>query len=37
MVIYPENWWYGKIENESAIDEIIDALEAGRTADHYLI
>jgi (2Fe-2S) ferredoxin len=37
MVIYPENWWYGKIENESAIDEIIDALEAGRTADNYLI
>jgi (2Fe-2S) ferredoxin len=37
MVIYPENWWYGKIENESVIDEIIDALEEGRTADNYLI
>jgi len=37
MVIYPENWWYGKVENESAIDEIIDALEKGKTADNYLI
>jgi (2Fe-2S) ferredoxin len=37
MIIYPENWWYGKIESESAIDEIIDALEEGRPAEGYLI
>ena len=37
MVIYPENWWYGKIESESAVDEIIDALEEGRPAESYLI
>jgi (2Fe-2S) ferredoxin len=37
MVVYPENWWYGKIESESAIDEIIDALEEGRAAESYLI
>lgn len=37
MVIYPENWWYGKVENESAIDEIIDALEAGKSAETYLL
>ena len=37
MVIYPENWWYGKFENESDIDEIIDALEEGKTADKYLL
>jgi (2Fe-2S) ferredoxin len=37
MVIYPENWWYGRIESESAIDEIIDALEAGKPAGEYLI
>lgn len=37
MVIYPENWWYGKIESETAIDEIIDALEENRAAEQYLI
>ncbi|MFO7568517.1 MAG: (2Fe-2S) ferredoxin domain-containing protein [Smithellaceae bacterium] len=37
MVVYPENWWYGKIENESAVDEILDALEEGKTAEKYLL
>jgi (2Fe-2S) ferredoxin len=37
MVIYPENWWYGKVENESVIDEIIDALEDGKTAEKYIL
>jgi (2Fe-2S) ferredoxin len=37
MVIYPENWWYGKIEDEAAIDGIIDALEDGKPAEGYLI
>jgi (2Fe-2S) ferredoxin len=37
MVIYPENWWYGKVESEAAIDEIIDALEEGKTAAKYLV
>ena len=37
MVIYPDNWWYGKFESESAVDEIIDALEEGRPAENYLI
>jgi (2Fe-2S) ferredoxin len=37
IVQYPENIWYGKVENESAIDEIIDALENGSTAEKYVI
>ena len=37
MVIYPENYWYGNIENTDAIDEILDALEDGQTADKYLL
>jgi (2Fe-2S) ferredoxin len=37
MVIYPENWWYGNVESESAIDEIIDALEAGKPAETYIM
>jgi len=37
MVVYPENWWYGNVESESAIDEIIDALEAGKPAETYIL
>ena len=37
VVVYPENWWYGKVEDEAAIDEIIDALEAGSPAEGRLI
>jgi (2Fe-2S) ferredoxin len=37
LVIYPENWWYSKIESTSAIDDILDALESGKAAEQYLI
>jgi (2Fe-2S) ferredoxin len=37
MVVYPENWWYGRVETESAIDEIIDALESGEPAAAYVL
>ena len=37
MVIYPENWWYGRVESERAIDEIIDALEEGKPAAGYVV
>jgi len=37
MVVYPENWWYGKVENETVIDEIIDALEEDKAAEKYII
>jgi len=37
MVIYPENWWYGKVDCESAVDEILDALENGAFTQKYLI
>lgn len=37
MVIYPENLWYGNVDGEEAIDEILDALEDGETAEDYLI
>jgi (2Fe-2S) ferredoxin len=36
MVIYPQNSWYGEV-NESKIDEILDALEEGKPVDKYLI
>ncbi len=36
MIVYPEAFWYGNI-NESAIDEILDALEEGEAAEQYLL
>jgi len=37
MVIYPQNWWYGNITSEDALDEILDALANGKPAEKYLI
>ncbi len=37
MVINPGGTWYGKVESEEAIDEILDALEDGELAESYLI
>ncbi len=37
MVVYPEGYWYGKVESQEAIDEILDALAQGKAAEKYLI
>ena len=37
MVIYPENLWYGNVESEDTIDEILDALEDGEVVEEYLM
>ncbi len=37
MVVYPENLWYGGVDGEEAIDEILDAMEDGGVAESYLI
>jgi (2Fe-2S) ferredoxin len=37
MVVYPQNTWYGGVESEAVIDEILDAIENGGTADSYLL
>jgi len=37
MVVYPENLWYGRVEDEAAIDTIIDALDESRIAQDYVI
>ena len=36
MIVYPEGHWYGQI-TESAIDEILDAMEEGRVAQKYIM
>lgn len=37
MVIHPCNYWYGKVDSEDVIDEILEALEEGKAAEKYLI
>ena len=37
MVVYPDNIWYGGIEGEDQVDEILDALEEGKVAEDLLI
>ncbi len=37
MVVQPNNFWYGKVESEEDVDEILDALEEGEAAEKYLI
>jgi (2Fe-2S) ferredoxin len=37
MVIYPQGHWYGNVESEDAVDEILDALEDGKVAENLVI
>lgn len=37
MVVYPENWWFGRIDSEEAIDAVIDSIESGTPAADYVI
>lgn len=37
MVVYPHNHWYGGVESEEIVDEILDALEEGKTAEAYAL
>lgn len=37
LVVYPQGYWYGGVTSEEAVDDILDALEAGKPApDHIL-
>ena len=35
MIVYPEGYWYGEVD-EDKIDDILDALEEGQAADGLL-
>lgn len=37
MVVHPQGDWYGKVESEEIVDEILDAIEDGEKAESYLI
>ncbi|MBN2711141.1 MAG: (2Fe-2S) ferredoxin domain-containing protein [Planctomycetes bacterium] len=37
MVIYPQGYWYGDIDSEDKLDQILDALEEGEAVEDLLI
>lgn len=37
MLVYPESYWYGNVESEDVVDEILDALAQGKAVEKYLI
>jgi (2Fe-2S) ferredoxin len=37
IVVQPGNFWYGKVNGETEVDEILDALENGQACDKYII
>jgi (2Fe-2S) ferredoxin len=37
MVIHSQNLWYGQVDSEEVVDEILDALEDGGIAEDRLI
>jgi (2Fe-2S) ferredoxin len=36
MVVYPQNYWYGKV-SEEVIDAMLDALQKGQPAEQFLM
>ena len=37
MIVYPHNHWYGNVDSEEAVDEILDALEDGGACESRLL
>lgn len=37
LVVHPNNFWYGGVDSEDVIDEILDALENNEPCKKYLI
>jgi (2Fe-2S) ferredoxin len=35
LVVYPENWWFGRIDSEGAVDAVIDSIEQGTPSADY--
>jgi (2Fe-2S) ferredoxin len=37
VIVYPQGIWYRDVSSEDAVDEILDALENGKSAEKYLL
>lgn len=36
-IVYPAGNWYGRVDSEEKVDEILDAIEAGTVVEHLLL
>ena len=37
LVVFPDNTWYGGVDSEDAVDQILDALEEDGVAEELLL
>ncbi len=37
VIVYPDNWWFGHIDSEEAVDAILDSIESGTPDSKYLL
>ena len=37
LVVQLQNWWFGGVDSEEAVDEILDGLAEGRPSETYLL
>ena len=37
VIVYPDNTWYGNVDSEDVIDDILDAIGAGKIATDYAL
>ena len=37
LIVHPQGHWYGKVDSEAAVDEILDAMEDGGVAQRLLL
>jgi (2Fe-2S) ferredoxin len=37
LVVYPANLWYGKVEGEAEVDQILDAIQANSVCEPLLL
>jgi (2Fe-2S) ferredoxin len=37
LIVYPENWWFGRVNSEEAIDAVIESIASGTPSADYSI
>ncbi len=37
MVVQPNNWWFGNIDSEKAVDAVLDSIEDGEPAADFMV
>jgi (2Fe-2S) ferredoxin len=37
LLVYPENWWFGRIDSEESIDAVLDSIDRGVPSPDHVI